>query len=99
MTPFEPCPRCGDDVGAIVSTDPGIETMTPCGCRVAVDGGEEIRSAEDSPRKGASPPPELSFASAIHDGGEFGLLYNEENRDEAWILVGPRSFQEVRDAR
>lgn len=48
---FGPCPRCGDDIGTVVSTEPGIETMRPCGCRVAIDGGEEIgQSLDDTAR-------------------------------------------------
>ena len=35
------CPRCGEATSGTVATEPGFETFQPCGCRVALDGGEK----------------------------------------------------------
>lgn len=33
------CPSCGEPAAGAVATEPGIEEIVPCGCRVAFDGG------------------------------------------------------------
>lgn len=41
------CPSCGEpSVGAVV-TEPGIEQIVPCGCRVAFDGGGSVQDDAD----------------------------------------------------
>lgn len=39
------CPSCGEAAIAAVATAPGFEQYSPCGCRVAADGG----SVQDDP--------------------------------------------------
>jgi hypothetical protein len=65
MVTFDPFPRCGDDVGAVVTTVPCIQTKPPCGCGVAFDGGSVH---DESDERGAQYVDDTSVLSVVRNG-------------------------------